>query len=85
MLQLIAWTAFIDALVKHFRSGDLKEPEKLLAKLQQVSTVSDYRSRFEAITNRTMYLPPQLHKQRITLEKGLVKPTCYHLDKFTLI
>ncbi|KAJ0810360.1 putative nucleotidyltransferase, Ribonuclease H [Helianthus annuus] len=56
--HLTGWQDFTVALIKRFRSHDLEEPEGLLAKLQQSTTVADYRSRFEAISNRTMALPP---------------------------
>ncbi|KAI3742689.1 hypothetical protein L1987_60382 [Smallanthus sonchifolius] len=55
--QITTWDAFTIALLKRFRSSDLEEPEGLLAKLHQTSSVADYRSRFEAISNRTMPLP----------------------------
>ncbi|KAJ0614111.1 putative retrotransposon gag domain, aspartic peptidase domain superfamily [Helianthus annuus] len=55
--QISSWEAFTVALLKRFRSSDFEEPEGLLAKLQQTTTVADYRSRFEAISNRTMPLP----------------------------
>ncbi|KAM0014689.1 putative retrotransposon gag domain-containing protein [Helianthus debilis subsp. tardiflorus] len=55
--RICTWEAFTVALLKRFRSTDFEEPEGLLAKLQQTSSVADYRSRFEAISNRTMALP----------------------------
>ncbi|KAK1423204.1 hypothetical protein QVD17_18500 [Tagetes erecta] len=55
--QISAWDAFTGALTKRFRSSDVEAPEGLLAKLVQITTVADYRSRFEAISNRTMPLP----------------------------
>lgn len=51
------WEAFQVALLKRFRSSDFENPAGVLAKLQQTSSVADYRSRFEATSNRTMPLP----------------------------
>ncbi|KAD3066393.1 hypothetical protein E3N88_34273 [Mikania micrantha] len=56
--KLTDWNSFSIALVKRFRSHDLEEPEGQLAKLVQTSSVADYRNRFEAISNRSMALPP---------------------------
>ncbi|KAL4282483.1 hypothetical protein GQ457_16G010960 [Hibiscus cannabinus] len=56
--QLVGWNSFTDALIKRFCVRELEEPEGLLAKLHQITTVSEYRGRFEAVSNRTMYLPP---------------------------
>ncbi|KAM0065899.1 putative nucleotidyltransferase, Ribonuclease H [Helianthus debilis subsp. tardiflorus] len=53
------WESFAAALLKRFRSTDFEEPEGLLAKLYQSSTVADYRSKFESISNRTMPLPEE--------------------------
>lgn len=55
--QMATWDEFKTALSKRFRYTDLEEPEGLLAKLHQTSSVADYRARFEAISNRTMSLP----------------------------
>ncbi|KAH1090916.1 hypothetical protein J1N35_018173 [Gossypium stocksii] len=56
--QLASWSHFTSTLIKRFQPRDLESPEGQLAKLQQTTTVGDYRARFEAITNRTMFLPP---------------------------
>ncbi|KAJ0524209.1 putative nucleotidyltransferase, Ribonuclease H [Helianthus annuus] len=53
------WEGFTAALLKRFRSAEFEEPEGLLAKLYQNSTVADYRSKFEAISDRTMPLPEE--------------------------
>ncbi|KAD4586071.1 hypothetical protein E3N88_23672 [Mikania micrantha] len=55
--QISTWEVFTTSLTKRFRSIDLEEPEGLLAKLVQTTTVADYRSQFEAISNRTIPLP----------------------------
>ncbi|XP_022007185.1 uncharacterized protein LOC110906345 [Helianthus annuus] len=54
---LTTWEEFTIALQKRFRSPDLEEPEGQLAKLQQTSTVSEYRNKFEEISNRLILLP----------------------------
>ncbi|KAD5507428.1 hypothetical protein E3N88_15131 [Mikania micrantha] len=56
--KLAGWSAFTEALIQRFRVRELEEPEDLLSKLQQTSTVSEYRHRFEEISTRTMDLPP---------------------------
>ncbi|KAM0057208.1 putative nucleotidyltransferase, Ribonuclease H [Helianthus debilis subsp. tardiflorus] len=54
------WSAFTAALIKRFGQKTLEQPEGLLAKLQQTSTVEEYRNRFEEISNRTtVALPPE--------------------------
>ncbi|KAJ0430223.1 putative nucleotidyltransferase, Ribonuclease H [Helianthus annuus] len=52
-----SWPDFLNTLVHRFKSRDLESPEGQLAKLQQSSTVDDYRHRFEEISNRSMVLP----------------------------
>ncbi|KAF5778414.1 putative nucleotidyltransferase, Ribonuclease H [Helianthus annuus] len=57
---IATWGAFTTALIKRFCQKTLERPEGLLAKLQQTSTVEDYRHRFEEISNRTtVTLPPE--------------------------
>ncbi|KAL4284928.1 hypothetical protein GQ457_16G014540 [Hibiscus cannabinus] len=56
--QLVSWDLFTEAVIRRFCSRDLEEPEGLLAKLYQTTSVAAYRAQFETITNRTMYLPP---------------------------
>ncbi|KAD4586659.1 hypothetical protein E3N88_24260 [Mikania micrantha] len=58
--QIPTWKAFTEAIVIRFREKSLEQPEGLLAKLQQTSTVEEYRQRFEEISNRTTVpLPPE--------------------------
>jgi hypothetical protein len=56
--QLAGWRSFTDVMVQRFHVRDLEDPEGLLAKLQQTSTVADYRHRFKELSTRTMPLPP---------------------------
>lgn len=55
--QLAGWHAFSASLLARFGSRDLEEPEGLLAKLHQTTSVDAYRSEFEAVTNRAICLP----------------------------
>ncbi|KAD7117887.1 hypothetical protein E3N88_05155 [Mikania micrantha] len=58
--QIPTWKAFTEAIVIRFREKSLEQPEGLLAKLQQTSTVEKNRQRFEEISNRTTVpLPPE--------------------------
>jgi len=43
-----------------FRKRDLEAPEGRLAKLRQTTTVAEYQSRFEAVSNETMHFPDQV-------------------------
>ncbi|KAD4888370.1 hypothetical protein E3N88_20443 [Mikania micrantha] len=56
--QIGGWKQFTGDIIQRFRVRDLEEPEGILAKLQQTSTVADYRHRFEELSTRTMALPP---------------------------
>ncbi|KAD6796172.1 hypothetical protein E3N88_07068 [Mikania micrantha] len=53
---ILTWSSFTTVLIQRFRSKALEEPEGLLAKLQQTSTVEAYRNQFEEISNRAMLL-----------------------------
>uniref|UniRef100_A0A251UYX9 Putative retrotransposon gag domain-containing protein n=1 Tax=Helianthus annuus TaxID=4232 RepID=A0A251UYX9_HELAN len=57
--RLSTWPAFTAAIIQRFRVKTLEQPEGLLAKLQQTSTVEDYRQCFEEISNRTTVALPQ--------------------------
>ncbi|KAD3641337.1 hypothetical protein E3N88_30561 [Mikania micrantha] len=57
--QQQTWTDFTKALVQRFKAKELEQPEGLLAKLNQTTTVAAYRHQFEEISNRTMILPQE--------------------------
>ncbi|KAD2269221.1 hypothetical protein E3N88_41524 [Mikania micrantha] len=51
------WKQFTADVIQRFKARDLEEPEGILAKLQQTSTVEEYRTRFEEVSTRTIELP----------------------------
>lgn len=51
--QLIDWEHFTSKLLIRFQKRHLKSAEGRLAKIRQLTTVSEYQSRFEAIANET--------------------------------
>ncbi|KAL5170410.1 hypothetical protein HKD37_11G032125 [Glycine soja] len=55
--QLSSWPAFLHALHSRFASTTYEDPTRLLCKMQQRSTVSNYLSDFETLANRIIGLP----------------------------
>ncbi|TYH32064.1 hypothetical protein ES288_A01G221700v1 [Gossypium darwinii] len=56
--QLSCWDHFTRAMLDRFKFTTLEEPQGLLSKLQQTTTVEEYQSRFESLSNLTTDLPP---------------------------
>ncbi|XP_020232880.1 uncharacterized protein LOC109813157 [Cajanus cajan] len=56
--QILSWTQFLQALETRFAPSAFDHPKGKLFKLQQTSTVADYLSEFEALSNRIDGLPP---------------------------
>jgi len=55
--QLSSWSAFLHVLHSRFASSTYEDPTRLLCKLQQRSSVSEYLSEFESLANRVVGLP----------------------------
>ncbi|XP_070047400.1 uncharacterized protein [Nicotiana tomentosiformis] len=55
--QLIDWPHFAGKIRIRFRDQSLRSPEGRLSKLLQITTVADFRARFEAIANESVSLP----------------------------
>lgn len=55
--QLSSWPAFLHALHSRFASSTYEDPTRLLCKLHQRSSVSEYLSEFESLANRVVGLP----------------------------
>ena len=53
-----SWDAFVQALEERFGDSPYKSNSGALAKLLQTSSVAEYISNYEALANKTTYLPP---------------------------
>lgn len=56
--QLPSWQGFLQALEAHFASSHYEDPMGSLFKLTQQGTVNEYLTKFEALENRIIGLPP---------------------------
>ncbi|XP_043700319.1 uncharacterized protein LOC122651046 [Telopea speciosissima] len=56
--QFTTWAQFTRALEVRFGPTEFDDPQASLAKLSQITTVSEYQSRFETLANRTTAIPP---------------------------
>ncbi|WMV28188.1 hypothetical protein MTR67_021573 [Solanum verrucosum] len=77
--QLIGWEHFAEKARVRFKPKGLESAEGVLAKLRQVTTISELHSRFDAIVNETNDildgLMAHIHECRIQAEKGTNQPT----------
>lgn len=56
--QIPSWQGFLQALEAHFSSSHYEDPTRSLFKLTQQGTVNDYLTKFEALANQIIGLPP---------------------------
>lgn len=66
--QLVNWEHFVEKLLVQFQKRDLEALEGRLAKLRQTTTVDEYHSRFEAVSNETMHFPDKVLAHLLLLD-----------------
>lgn len=59
--QLLSWQAFLHALELRFAPSHYDDPKGSLFKLCQTSSIKDYQTEFESLSNRIVGLPPQFY------------------------
>lgn len=55
--KLTSWTNFVHALQIHFSQSHFDDPHGALCKLTETTTIRDYHTRFELLSNRVIRLP----------------------------
>jgi len=56
--QLTTWTSFLQEIETRVAHSPYEDPTRILFKLTQKDTVSEYLTQFETLANRIVGLPP---------------------------